>query len=221
MDNNLVNLDANYYELVMQDKVNFSMHIEVKEKTKESTIKNLKLKVKAVQEVFGKKNLVAQLTYQTINEETEYNNNKVKKTGFFVGIAEVQIVSYNFDLVNEIVDELVESNKAQVSKITTSISEKTKQAKEEEFTNKAIKVFQAKAKNIANAFGTKNYTVVNVSINSAADENNYRGNNMFLESAAIGGAMSSQSQEVESSSYISPRESKIYVTIKGLVQLCN
>lgn len=221
MDNNLVNLDANYYELVMQDKVNFSMQIEVKEKTKESTIKNLKLKVKAVQEVFSKKNLVAQLTYQTVNEETEYNNNKVKKTGFFVGIAEVQIVSYDFDLVNEIVDELVESNKAQVSKITTSISEKTKQAKEEEFTNKAIKVFQAKAKNIANAFGAKNYILVNVSVNSAADENNYRGNNMFLESAAIGGAMSSQSPAVESSSYISPRESKIYVTIKGSVQLGN
>lgn len=48
MDCNLVNLDANYYELVMQDKVNFSMQVEAKEKTKEGTLKSLKEKVKEV-----------------------------------------------------------------------------------------------------------------------------------------------------------------------------
>ena len=38
MDTNLVNLSANYYELVIQDKINFSMQVEAKEKTKEATL---------------------------------------------------------------------------------------------------------------------------------------------------------------------------------------
>lgn len=141
----------------------------------------------------------------------------MKKSGFFIGSAQLQIISYDFDLVNEIVDQLVESNKAQLGQITTSISEKTKQAKEAEFTNKAIKVFQAKAKNIAEAFGAKDYTLVNVSVNSAGDDQ--VGRRGVMASASIS-AMSSMSQDIESvSSYISPRESKIYVTIQGSVQL--
>lgn len=216
MDINLVNLDANYYELVMQDKVNFTMQVEAKEKTKAATIKSLRVKVKKVQEVFSSKKLVAQLTYQTVNEEYDTSNNKMKKTGLFTGSSQLQIVSYDFDLVNEIVDQLIESEQAQVGQITTSISEKTKQAKEAEFTKKAIKVFQSKAKNIAEAFGSKDYILVNVSVNSADEYEARRGMSMSVSS--IGGSMSSMSQE-DSSSYISPRESKIYVTITGSVQL--
>lgn len=218
MDTNLVNLDANYYELVMQDKVNFTMQVEAKEKTKAATLKSLRVKVKKVQEIFASKKLVAQLTYQTVNEEYDRASNKMKKTGLFVGSSQLQIVAYDFDLVNEIVDQLIESEQAQVGQITTSISEKTKQAKEAEFTKKAIKVFQAKAKNIAEAFGSKDYMLVNVSVNSA-DEHEARRGIMSMAGASLGGAMSSMTQEVDSSSYISPRESKIYVTITGSVQL--
>lgn len=221
MDYNLVNLDAYYYELVMQDKVNFTMTVEAKEKTKEATLKSLKNKVKEVQEIFSKQKLVAQLSYQTVNEEHEASGSKWKKTGYWVGSAHLQVIAYDFDLVNKIVDELVESNKAQIGQVVTSISEKTKQAKEEEFTSKAIEVFQAKAKNVAKAFGSQEYKLVNVSVNSAADEhnNNYRrGGVALMASAAPMESMRGGGQE-EGSSYISPRESKIYVTIQGSVQL--
>lgn len=221
MDYNLVNLDAYYYELVMQDKVNFTMTVEVKEKTKEATIKNLKAKVKEVQEIFGKEKLVAQLGYQTINEENEVVNNKWKKTGLWLGTAHLQVTAYDFDLVNKIVDELVESDKAQVGQVVTSISEKTKQAKEEEFTSKAIEVFKAKAKNVATAFGAQDYSLVNVSVNSAANEHNPRRGGGMMMAASAGSMLESAVSDNggESSSYISPRESKIYVTIQGQVQL--
>lgn len=221
MDYNLVNLDAYYYELVMQDKVNFTMTVEAKEKTKEATIKTLKAKVKEVQEVFGREKLVAQLSYQTVNEEQEVVGNKWKKTGFYNGSAHLQVIAYDFDLVNKVVDELVESNKAQVGQVVTSISEKTKLAKEEEFTSKAIDEFKAKAKNVANAFGAQDYTLVNVSVNSAANENQARRGGAMMMSASAGGSMmeSAMSDNSGESSYISPRESKIYVTVQGQVQL--
>lgn len=221
MDYNLVNLDAYYYELVMQDKVNFTMTVEVKEKTKEATIKALKAKVKEVQEVFGREKLVAQLSYQTINEEQEMVGNKWKKSGLWLGSAHLQVIAYDFDLVNKIVDELVESDKAQVGQVVTSISEKTKQAKEEEFTSKAIDVFKAKAKNVANAFGAQDYTLVNVSVNSAANEHNARrgGGPMMMAASSSSMMESAMYDNGETSSYISPRESKIYVTIQGQVQL--
>ena len=220
MDTNLVNLSANYYELVIQDKINFSMQVEAKEKTKEATLKNLKKKVKEVQEIFRKKKLVAQLSYQTVNEENEYNGDKIQKTGFYIGTAQLQIIAYDFDLVNNIVDELVESNKAIVGQIITSISEKTKQSKEEEFTNQAIAAFQAKAKNIAKSFGANAYTLVNVSVNSAEDEYGNRRNSMMMASASsISGTLPSSMGQDQDSSYISPRESKIAVTIQGSIQL--
>lgn len=219
MDYNLVNLDANYYELVMQDKVNFTMSVEAKEKTKEATLKTLKAKVKEVQEVFGKKKLVAQLSYQTVNEEHEASGSKWKKTGYWLGSAHLQVIAYDFDLVNKIVDELVEENKAQVGQIITSISEKTKQVKEKEFTLKAIEEFQDKAKNVAKAFGAKDYALVNVSVNSASDENgNHHRRGMAVMASASMSAMGGAAQE-DTSSYISPRESKIYVTVQGSVQL--
>lgn len=221
MDQNLVNLDAYYYELVMQDKVNFTITVEAKEKSKEATLKSLKTKVKEVQEIFGKAKLVAQLTYQTVNEEHEAVGSKWKKTGSWLGSSHLQVIAYDFDLVNKIVDQLIESNQAQLGQVITSISEKTKQAKEEEFTSKAIEVFKAKAKNVAKAFDATDYKLVNVSVNSAADENgnnHRRGGMAIMASAApMGGSMSGVVED--SSSYISPRESKIYVNIQGSVQL--
>lgn len=219
MDYNLVNLDAYYYELVMQDKVNFSMTVEAKEKTKEATLKSLKAKVKEVQEVFGREKLVAQLSFQTVNEEHENVGSKWKKTGLWAGSAHLQVIAYDFDLVNKIVDELIESDKAQVGQVVTSISEKTKLAKEEEFTSKAIDEFKAKAKNVANAFGAKDYTLVNVSVNSAANEQQARRGGAMMMAASAGSMMESAGDNSGESSYISPRESKIYVTVQGQVQL--
>ena len=96
----------------------------------------------------------------------------------------------------------------------------TKQSKEEEFTNQAIAAFQAKAKNIAKSFGANAYTLVNVSVNSAEDEYGNRRNSMMMVSASsISGTLPSSMGQDQDSSYISPRESKIAVTIQGSIQL--
>lgn len=219
MENNIVNLDAYYYELVMQDKVTISMRVESKEKSKEATLKKLKENIKEVQKLFKENKLVAQVSSQSVYEEIEHSSSKVKKTGYWVGSGSVQVIAYDFDAINKVVDELIESNKAQLGQVITSISEKTKQTKEEEFTTKAIEVFQAKAKNVAKAFGHQDYSLINVTVNSASDEGNNMGRQVFA--AASMSAMSSVEMAggSEESSYISPRESKIYVTIKGSVQV--
>lgn len=217
MDYNLVNLDANHYELVMQDKVNLTMSVDCKEKSKEAALKSLKIKIREVQEIFKNHKLVAQLSYQTVNEENESVGSKWRKTGYWNGFGHLQIIAYDFELINKIVEELIETNKAQLHQAVTSISEKTKQAKEEEITTQAINVFQTKAKNITKAFGSKSHTLVNVTVHSATDE---QGNQRGVLMASAGSMESAMVQSSEySSSYISPRESKIYVNIKGSVQL--
>jgi predicted secreted protein len=67
---------------------------------------------------------------------------------------------------------LVDAGKIQGSSVTTSISEKTKLVKEQEFTTKAIEVFQSKALSVAKAFGFTGYTLFNVQVNAASDEHN-------------------------------------------------
>lgn len=216
MEYNVINLESYCYEMVKHDKINITLAVEVKEKTKQETTKALNVKVQELKELFLRNGLTAHSDLQGVHEEFEHIGNKYRKTTYFIGYANLNIISYDFNLINQIIGQVIESNVAQIKQIVTSVSEKTKKDKEEALTVQAIEMFKVKASTVTRTFEFSNYKVVNISIN-LCDENPNMYNNL-LNSAVSSQSIGSVSDK-DSNQHVSPRDSKVYVTIKGSVQL--
>lgn len=213
---NVVQLDSNAYELIKQDKANISLTIEIVKSTKAEIQSYLREKADKIFKLLKEKTKVEassegqNITDNYIQERDEWVARGYKGT-FTIGL-----VSYDFEDLNnaiELLDDL-----AQVSQITTSISSQKKKEVEDKLTKNAIKAFQNRAENIAQAFGFNTYTVGSINISRAQSENQQGRYGISALSAA---SMSSASPEPEGSStfYVQPRSERVTVTVNGNITM--
>lgn len=203
-------------EMVMQDKANVVLTIEVKDSTRLNVQKALREKADELFTILRKEQKVESYTQgQNINAHYVLQNKKHVQEGF-IGRFSIGLISYDFDALNALVEQV--GDKAEVTNIHTSVSTKVFKQKEADLTREAIALFKEKALLVAQSFGYNDYTLGEVSVSSTEGEYGARAV-MASASFMVGASMESASSTPEPSFYIEPKQERIQVRVNGSVIL--
>lgn len=203
-------------EMVMQDKANVVLTIEVKDSTRLNVQKALREKADELFTILRKEQKVESYTQgQNINAHYVLQNKKHVQEGF-IGRFSIGLISYDFDALNALVEQV--GDKAEVTNIHTSVSTKVFKQKEADLTREAIALFKEKALLVAQSFGYNDYTLGEVSVSSTEGEYGARAV-MASASFMAGASMESASSTPEPSFYIEPKQERIQVRVNGSVIL--
>ena len=110
---------------------------------------------------------------------------------------------------------MIENENVEINQVISGVSEKIKQEKENELISQAIENFNNKCQKIAVGFKYKKFKLIDIVIESKSDEPNYP----HLRGVIGSSSMSMSQSQYEHSTYIMPGESKIYVEVKGIIEL--
>ena len=209
--------------LVVQDKAEATIAIQVREESLAKAQKTLRDSLEKLQKSAKKFSLSAQANNRTFQDEMEPRgkNNDYFKTGKTIGFCQAIVIAYDFEKLNAFVDEIVDKKIGTATASHSSISSKARLSAEARLTEEALESFSARAKLVAKALGHKKFSFAEVDVSAVSGENEqrYHQPRMVAMSASIGSASGGSGVYDSTSGYISAREERLSVTVNGSIHL--
>lgn len=209
-----IKLEASSYELIRQDKANIVLTIETTKATRAEVQKEIKKKADETFKILKTfKDINSSTQSQSISDNLVQKQNKWEKEGF-KGLFTIALIGYDFEKLNDAIVKV--ENYAQVSSITTSLSNKVKAEMEDKLTQTAIKNFQKRAKLVAQSFGFKSFTIDKTKVSRVFGEDSHR--NYSLSNISTTTSLN-HNDNSSNNSYVQPRDERISLTVEGSIFL--
>lgn len=159
---------------VSQEVANDEIRVKLSKTTQAGDAKTLASTLnQTINQVLAISKKYPEVKVSTGHQSTYPRYNKNGSITGFTGSASLEIYSQNFTKASELIAEL--QSVMTIDNLNFGVSEQAKQTAEKNLRQQVIKRFQDEAQSISQAFGVKNYKIINVSLDSSSYQTQHFG----------------------------------------------
>ena len=207
---NIIQLSDSANMNVPQNQLNVTLVVESNAANRNDASRDNTVKFNRVMAAIEQAGLKGQLLNRSVNEQTEYVNNKVEKRGWR-DYAQFSVFSEDTAKVNQLVAAVQQD--ARLESQNYGLTTVARRQYELQLTEQAIRNFQQQAQHIATVLGARNYKIVEMNVGNAnvnmRPPRMYATANMAKMEMADGGAVANDMAG----------ETEISVNVSGSIQL--